>query len=589
VLTAAPAAPSVTSPAAGAVSNLTSPIVTVTGVPGDIVTVQIDGIDYGPVTLDGSGHGQVQVTGPLSPGQHTVRAQQVDAAGNASAWSTTSTWTVKTSTTAQLTGPTGGPTNDTTPTIDYSGEVGDQFTITVDSQVVATGVITGSGAGSLTLPTALANGAHTIEIIDTDAAGNQASETIVVTVDTVAPGIPQIVTAPAQVTSNQNATFTFADAKSPVTYKCALDGGVWSACPTPVTFSSVADGPHTLLVEAVDQAGNVSPSAEYGWTVETAAPPAPTILGGPSRYSVPSPTSFEISAQPGTTLECSLDGAAYQACSTLVSLNTLAIGSHSLVAREIDEAGNVSAPADYEWTVLGATGAAGLPRTASLAVARQSSAYGNQALDVGCNLNAGSVKRCSVTAFYHGIRVGRGVTSVARAGHSRTIVRIALTATGRRLLTRALGGLPIHLVGRVTPFAFPTLAPSADTVLYAPLRFVLQDVLFQENRWTLTPNGRRIVHEIARELKGARAVECEGNTDSLGGASYNQWLGLQRAQVVCHALRALGVRASMSTISYAATRPVASNATPAGRHLNRRVVLRVTYYDLPHGARSARR
>jgi len=581
VLTAMPATPTVGTPANGSISNVTSPTVHVTGTPGDSATVQVDGVDYGPMTLDGSGNGQITLPGPLSDGQHAVRAEQANAAGTESAWSATSTWTVKTSTSVQLTGPTGGPTNVTTPTLDYSGEAGDSFTVTVDGQTIATGVIPNSGGGSLTLPSPLADGAHTIEITVTDAAGNQASQSIVVTVDTAAPGAPRIVTAPGAETASSSATFTFSDSKSPVAYQCSLNGAAWSTCSTPVTLTSLAQGPQTLLVRAIDQAGNVSASVQYAWTVITSAPPAPTILGGPDRYTLPASTSFNISSQPGTTLQCSLDGGAFQPCSTLVNLAALPIGPHSLAVRQVDEAGNVSPPAVENWTVLRRVGPHGLPRRASVLVSGQASADGDRALEVGCSLNAGSIKRCHVVALYRGVPVGEGTTVLARRGHSRTVVTVVLNARGQQLLRRALGGLPVRLAGTVEPFGFTVMPARTHAVVFAPLRVLLPNVLFDENSWHLTSSAWAIVRGIAAELRGARTVVCEGNTDDFGTTSYNQGLGLHRAQVVCMALRALGVHATMSTVSYADTRPVATNGTAAGRHLNRRVVVRVTYYDVP--------
>lgn len=61
------------------------------------------------------------------------------------------------------------------------------------------------------------------------------------------------------------------------------------------------------------------------------------------------------------------------------------------------------------------------------------------------------------------------------------------------------------------------------------------------------------------------------------GAAYNLALGLRRAQTVCRYLTAHGVRAHTTTASAGETRPRASNATAAGRALNRRVELSLRY------------
>ena len=166
----------------------------------------------------------------LPDGTHTFTARAVYA-GLSDPTGAAYTWTVDTvAPSVQLTGPTSGPTNTTTPTVNYNGEAGDEFTITVDGQPVATGVIPSGGAGSLTLPTSLSDGPQTIAITVTDGAGNQASDSITVTVDTHAPAAVQVGSAPAQSTSTGDATFTFSDAKSDVTYQCSLDGATWTAC-----------------------------------------------------------------------------------------------------------------------------------------------------------------------------------------------------------------------------------------------------------------------------------------------------------------------------------------------------------------------
>jgi hypothetical protein len=576
----APPAPTVVTPAAGLVSQNTSPTVTVHGNPNDSVLIEVDGVDYGPVTLDSSGAGSVAIAGPLSDGQHAVRAQETDQAGNVSVWSADSVWTVKTSTGISAIGPTGGPTKATHPTIDFSGEPGDTYTVTVDGTVVATGVIPASGSGSLTLPDTLRDGDHTITITATDAAGNQAAQSLVVDVDTRSPVAPvKVGTAPAAVTSSRTASFSFGEPGSAgvASYRCSLDGATWTTCPNPVSFSGLASGPHTLLVKAVDAAGNVSASTEYAWTVQTSAPAAPAIQGGPNTATVTGKASFHVSAAPGTTLECSVDGAHYHPCPDNIRLHGLGLGAHVLKVRQVDEAGNVGKPRVYRWTVLRRTTPAGLPRHASLLVAGQSTATGSHSLDVGCNLNAGSIRRCTIVAYSGGHRIGTGTVRRAHRGNGHSVVSVALNRTGRRMLARGVAGLKLGLKAKVVPFGFDHLPASSSTVLYRPLRYVVRDVLFAFNSARLTPHARAILAGLARSLTDASYIQCVGNTDSWGPAAYNHRLGMRRARTVCDALHAFGVHARFGLDSVGASRPAASNATAAGRHTNRRVVLRVNY------------
>ncbi len=595
VESSAPPAPTVTSPTAGSVSNDAEPTIAVGGHPHETVVIDLDGADYGPVTLDGSGHGSLPLSGPLAAGQHAVRAEETDQAGNVSAWSASTVWTVKTQTAVALSGPTSGPTNDTTPTVDYRGEPGDVFTITVDGITVSTGVIGAGGSGSLTLPAALRDGAHTIAILATDAAGNHATQSIVVTVDTAVAVAPTTVAkaapvppakvgdGPAAVTSDRDARFTFTEPQrgGPYRYRCSLDEKAWTPCSSSPTFTGLSDGPHMLLVEAVNAAGTVSASTEYAWTVKTTPPPAPTILGGPPSATLPSAARFHVSSAPGTTLQCSLDGARYRACPDAMTLRSLGYGPHVLEVRQVDEAGNRSAPAIYHWAVLRRTGSAGLPRHAALLVAPRATSSGSRSLDVGCALDAGSIRRCSVTAYADGHAIGAGSARERHPGSLHTVLDVTLTARGQRLLARAGGGLPIRLHAAVTPYGFGRLPATNATVLFRPLRFVLRDVLFDFNSAQLTRSAQAIIAQLAGTLHDAADIVCVGNTDSIGPAAYNAQLGLRRARTVCDELHALGVHARFGAITDGASRPAATNTTPTGRHANRRVVIRVSYHDLP--------
>lgn len=71
-------------------------------------------------------------------------------------------------------------------------------------------------------------------------------------------------------------------------------------------------------------------------------------------------------------------------------------------------------------------------------------------------------------------------------------------------------------------------------------------------------------------------IVVEGHTDSTGSDVYNQGLSERRAQSVQRLLVERGVSAArITTVGYGETRPVATNDTPAGRQMNRRVEIRV--------------
>jgi outer membrane protein OmpA-like peptidoglycan-associated protein len=102
----------------------------------------------------------------------------------------------------------------------------------------------------------------------------------------------------------------------------------------------------------------------------------------------------------------------------------------------------------------------------------------------------------------------------------------------------------------------------------------LGDVLFDVGKSTLKPGGVRIVQKLAAYLQenAQRKVGVEGFTDSTGSDDFNQQLSEDRAESVKAALVNAGVAPDRITVTgYGETSPVATNDTPAGRQLNRRV------------------
>jgi outer membrane protein OmpA-like peptidoglycan-associated protein len=85
------------------------------------------------------------------------------------------------------------------------------------------------------------------------------------------------------------------------------------------------------------------------------------------------------------------------------------------------------------------------------------------------------------------------------------------------------------------------------------------------------------------ELASARFV-IEGHTDGLGATDVNKRIALARALAVREYLKdRFDVPIEMMrVVSYGGERPVADNATPEGRALNRRVVIRMSVMDAAH-------
>ena len=87
-------------------------------------------------------------------------------------------------------------------------------------------------------------------------------------------------------------------------------------------------------------------------------------------------------------------------------------------------------------------------------------------------------------------------------------------------------------------------------------------------------DGSAIVNDAT---VSAPKVQVQGHTDSVSDDASNQTLSEQRAKAVTEALTSNGVTASIESVGYGETKPVAPNENsdgsdnPAGRRLNRRV------------------
>jgi outer membrane protein OmpA-like peptidoglycan-associated protein len=85
-----------------------------------------------------------------------------------------------------------------------------------------------------------------------------------------------------------------------------------------------------------------------------------------------------------------------------------------------------------------------------------------------------------------------------------------------------------------------------------------------------------MVDQLKSDPTGA-FIEIEGHADNTGEASYNEQLGLERAEMVkryLHEEHQVPLH-KINVISYGETMPAAPNTTRAGRAQNRRVVVRV--------------
>ncbi|MEN8179186.1 MAG: OmpA family protein [Pseudomonadota bacterium] len=107
------------------------------------------------------------------------------------------------------------------------------------------------------------------------------------------------------------------------------------------------------------------------------------------------------------------------------------------------------------------------------------------------------------------------------------------------------------------------------------------NITFEVGQSNLQPDFVEVLHSVSLVLKEYKStmIEVAGHTDSTGSDSYNLMLSQQRAQAVSNVLINDQVQpVRIDTVGYGETRPVASNSTPQGRQLNRRVELTLLPY-----------
>ncbi len=104
------------------------------------------------------------------------------------------------------------------------------------------------------------------------------------------------------------------------------------------------------------------------------------------------------------------------------------------------------------------------------------------------------------------------------------------------------------------------------------------DILFDFNRAALRPQSQSTLRTLANNFRQYpdEVITVEGHTDNVGSPEYNQGLSERRAHSVRSYLIDEGVASShIEARGYGESRPKATNSTPEGRQLNRRVEIHI--------------
>jgi hypothetical protein len=369
----------------------------------------------------------------LADGSHTFQVKATDAAGNTGA-AASYTWTIDTSApTATIGTSPSNPSNSSSPSFSFSSEAGATFQCALD----------GASFAACTSPksyTGVADGSHTFQVKATDAAGNTgAAASYTWTIDTVG-ATASITASPANPSTSSSASFSFSS-EAGATFQCALDGSSFTACMSPKSYTSLADGSHTFQVKATDTVGNTGTAVGYTWSIDTVGAAA-SITASPTNPSTSSAPSFSFTSEAGATFQCALDGASFAACTSPKSYTGVADGSHTFQVKATDTAGNTGAAASYTWTIdtVGATATiTANPTNPSTSSAPSFSFSSEAGATFQCALDGSSFAACTSPKSYTGVADGSHTFQVkatdtagntgAAASYTWTIDTVGATAT----------------------------------------------------------------------------------------------------------------------------------------------------------------
>ncbi|MFY7317581.1 Ig-like domain-containing protein [Enterobacter cloacae complex sp. IR5399] len=381
----------------GETTNDTTPTLSGSAAPGDVVSILDNGKVIGTAKADSSGKWSFTPDTALADGQHTFTVTATDAAGNAR---TSGTFPIVIDTAApspaenivindnvgDKQGPVGDgdTTDDQSPTLSGEAEPGSVVDIYDNDEKIGSVIVDDEGKWSYTPDKPLAKGDHEITTTVTDPSGNtsEPSPGISFTVD---PDPNQVTVGevvddqgpivgnlrPGNVTDDARpelggkgkpgSTVTIMDGDDVLGSTVVDPDGNWTFTPE----QDLADGDHSLTVISKDPAGNDVTSPSFDISVDTVAPEKPVVglatddvgssrgdLSSGSTTDDANPT-FKGSAEPGSRVDIYDNGELIG--STVVDENggwqftpttALPEGEHHITTTATDKAGNTGPESD---------------------------------------------------------------------------------------------------------------------------------------------------------------------------------------------------------------------------------------------------
>uniref|UniRef100_A0A831U047 OmpA family protein n=1 Tax=Geobacter metallireducens TaxID=28232 RepID=A0A831U047_GEOME len=199
-----------------------------------------------------------------------------------------------------------------------------------------------------------------------------------------------------------------------------------------------------------------------------------------------------------------------------------------------------------------------------------------------------AITGCSqpMTRTQKGAAVGTGVGAAIGAGLGQAIGRDTESTLIGAAAGALAGGLTGGAIGNYMDKQEAAMRQAVANVEGASIQrdqnvlavTFKADILFPVNSAVIQPGASDEISRVAQVLTQypATNITIAGHTDSTGSEALNQDLSERRAAAVKNALAARGVApARMTAVGFGESKPIADNATEAGRSLNRRVEITI--------------
>jgi Bacterial Ig-like domain (group 3) len=205
------------------------------------------------------------------------------------------------------------------------------------------------------------------------------------------------------------------------------------------------------------------------------------------------------------------------------------------------------------------------------------SVFGHAGKLTRCRMSEGRLRSCTVRLVHSGrlLAVGR-----ARSAETRALtVRLRLSAYGRRILARRLGGISVRVRAVASTSGGVQRASERTRAVLRVERLRTPPGSFVANRPLLTPRGKRFLRSVRGRLVAVKRLRCDGYAAMVRPHSrFARSLSRRRGRLICKALRRLALGApGVRVTGHGAARPIASNATERGRAMNRRVEVTIVH------------